>query len=91
MATLLIRNLPESTKRALRQQAAANGRSMEEEARRILDLEFRRDRTLPREGLGTRIRRLFVEAGMVGQLEIPARTGGIRKPPFVTDEEWEGR
>jgi plasmid stability protein len=91
MASLLIRNLPESTKTALKQRAAANGRSMEEEARQILDLEFRRDRSLPREGLGTRIRRIFVESGAVGELEIPPRSGKMRKPPFVTDEEWEGR
>lgn len=36
MASLTIRNLDESTKQALREQAARNGRSMEEEARILL-------------------------------------------------------
>ncbi|WP_075997788.1 bifunctional phosphopantothenoylcysteine decarboxylase/phosphopantothenate--cysteine ligase CoaBC [Salaquimonas pukyongi] len=36
MASITIRNLDESTKQALRQRAAANGRSMEEEARLLL-------------------------------------------------------
>jgi plasmid stability protein len=74
MASLLIRNLPESTKQALRRRAAANGRSMEEEARQILDLEIRRDRSVPREGLGTRLRRIWVESGAVGELTIPSRS-----------------
>lgn len=88
MATLLIRNLPESTKQALRQRAAANGRSMEEEARRILDAEIYRDSRRPGEGLGTWLRRRFEEIGG-GELLIPPRTGGMRKPPFLTDEDWE--
>jgi len=37
MATLTIRNLPEATHKALRLRAAANGRSMEAEARVLLD------------------------------------------------------
>ena len=36
MATLTIRNLDESAKQALRERAARNGRSMEEEMRFIL-------------------------------------------------------
>jgi antitoxin FitA len=36
MATITIRNLDENTKRLLRIRAAAHGRSMEEEARKIL-------------------------------------------------------
>ena len=87
MATILIRNLPESTKKALRQRAAANGRSMEEEARQILDLEMRRDRSLPREGLGTRIRRIFEEHGVIGELEIPARSSFPFNPqPFGSED-----
>lgn len=37
MASLTVRNLSDSTKQKLRMRAAAHGRSMEEEARRILD------------------------------------------------------
>ena len=36
MATLTIRNVPEETHKALRLRAAENGRSVEEEVRRIL-------------------------------------------------------
>jgi antitoxin FitA len=86
MATLLIRNLDDSLKAALRKRAAANGRSMEEEARVILNFELRK-RSAFREGLGTRLAKLFRESG-AGELEIPPRTEMPRKPPFVTDEEW---
>jgi len=88
MASLLIRNLPDSLKSDLRKRAAANGRSMEEEARRILDAEIYRDSRRPGEGLGTWLHRRFREIGGA-QLLIPPRTGGIRKPPFLFDEEWE--
>lgn len=47
---------------------------MEEEARQILDIEIRKDRSLPREGLGTRLRRIWVESGAVGELKIPPRS-----------------
>jgi len=51
MATLTIRNLPEATHKALRLRAAENGRSMEEEVRRILaehapqNFEYRNPKT----------------------------------------------
>lgn len=85
VASILIRNLPESTKQALRRRAAENRRSMEEEARQIIDLELRRDRSLERVGLGTWLVKLFDGQ----ELEVPPREGGMRKPPFLTDEEWE--
>jgi plasmid stability protein len=87
MATLLIRNLDDSVKAALRKRAAANGRSMEEEARVILNFELRRVSSF-KEGLGTRLARIFRESG-AGELVIPPRTEMPRKPPFITDEEWE--
>lgn len=87
MATLLIRNLDDSIKAALRRRAAANGRSMEEEARVILNCEIRRVSSF-KEGLGTRLARIFKESG-AGELVIPPRTEMPRKPPFLTDEEWE--
>ena len=88
MASITIRNLDESVKVALRKRAAQNGRSMEEEARRILDAELLRDSRRPGEGLGTWLSRRFSEIGG-GELLIPPRTEMPRKPPFVTDEEWE--
>jgi plasmid stability protein len=36
VASLTIRNIPEDAKRRFRQRAAANGRSMEEEARQLI-------------------------------------------------------
>jgi plasmid stability protein len=87
MASITIRNLDESVKKALRQRAAANNRSMEEEARRILDAELFRDSRRPGEGLGSWIARRFAEIGGA-ELLIPPRTEMPRKPPFVTDEEW---
>jgi len=87
MATLLIRNLDDSVKAALRKRAAANGRSMEEEARVILNFELRRVSSF-KEGIGTRIARIFRERD-AGELVIPPRTELPRKPPFVSDEEWD--
>ena len=89
MASITIRNLDDSLKEALRQRAAGNRRSMEEEARQILNLELRRDRSMPTVGLGTRIARLFEGVGV--EPELPPRTDMPRKPSFLTDEEWEGR
>jgi len=74
MATLLIRNIPDATKQALRRRAAENGRSMEEEARQILALELRKPPIPSREGLGTALRRIFEESGAVGELKIPPRS-----------------
>jgi plasmid stability protein len=86
VATLLIRNLPESTKKALRRRAAEHGRSMEEEARRILDLELR-DRSQDREGLGSAIRRIFREHGVLGELHVPPRSSYPFNPdPLFTKE-----
>ena len=69
-ATLTVRNLDDAVKSQLRRRAAANGRSMEAEARAIL-----RDTLLgpPPARLGTRIQERF--AGLRGDaLDLPART-----------------
>jgi len=87
MASITIRNLDHSLKEALRRRAAGNGHSMEEEARRILKAEVYRDSRRPAEGLGTWLARRFSEIGG-GELVIAPRTTEMRKPPFVTDEEW---
>lgn len=86
MATLLIRNLNDSVKAALRKRAAANGRSMEEEARAILTGEIRRESSRQSPGLGTRLAAIFEG---VGPLELlPRDQYTMSKPPFITDEEW---
>ena len=84
MGSLLIRNLPDSTRKALRRRAAAKGISMGAEARQILERDLRRD-AIADIGLGTWLVELF--AG--NELVVPPRKELPRKPPFVTDEEWE--
>ena len=77
MASITIRKLPENTKRRLRIRAARNGRSMEQEARELLELGLARDDAEP-VSLGEAIRRRFAPLGGV-DLKIPPR-GPIRDP-----------
>lgn len=86
MASITIRNLDDSLKEALRQRAAANRRSMEEEARQILKAAITRARN--EKGLGTLLQEIWKRAEGF-ELEVPPRTEMPRKPPFLTDEEWE--
>ena len=77
MASITIRRLPETTKRRLRIRAARNGRSMEQEARELLEAALAR--TEPKsENLGEIIHRRFAALGGV-DLKIPPR-GPIRDP-----------
>jgi antitoxin FitA len=77
MASITIRKLPETTKRRLRIRAARNGRSMEQEARELLEAALAR--TEPKsENLGELIHRRFAALGGV-DLKIPPR-GPIRDP-----------
>ena len=77
MASITIRQLPETTKRKLRMRAAEHGRSMQQEAREILKVELAKP---PRTGkdLVDAIRRRFAPYGGV-ELEIPPREP-IRDP-----------
>ena len=77
MASITIRQLPETTKQKLRMRAAQHGRSMEQEAREILQNELSKT---PQTGkdLVAAIRRRFAPLGGV-DLEIPPR-GPIRDP-----------
>ena len=77
MASITIRQLPEGTKRKLRLRAAQHGRSMEQEAREILQCELNKT---PRTGKDfvKAIRDIFEPLGGV-DLEIPPR-GPIRDP-----------
>jgi plasmid stability protein len=77
MASITIRKLPENTKRRLRMLAARNGRSMEQEARELLEAGLAQ--TEPKsENLGESIHRRFAALGGV-DLKIPPR-GPIRDP-----------
>jgi len=72
MATLTIRSLEDSIKKALRIRAAINDRSMEEEARIILRTALN-DNQKTRQGLGTIIHQRFVAEGGL-DLETPDRS-----------------
>jgi len=71
MASITIRKLPETTKRRLRIRAARNGRSMEQEARELLETGLARADAEP-ENLGEAIRKIFAPFGGV-DLQIPKR------------------
>jgi plasmid stability protein len=80
MASITIRRLPENTKRRLRIRAARNGRSMEQEARELLEAGLARGDAEP-ENIGQAIRQRFAPLGGV-DLKIPPRRGTIREIQF---------
>ncbi len=77
MASITIRKLDDAVKAKLRVRAAANGRSMEEEARVILREAVEEEAS--KKGLGTRLHELFQPFWGV-ELEIPSREP-MREPP----------
>ena len=79
MASITIRNLDDDVKTRLRMRAAQNGRSMEEEARRILREAVRRK--LGVQNLARSIRARFAPLGGV-DLELPPRGPGREPPRF---------
>ena len=79
MASLTVRNLDENLKKKLRLRAAENGRSMEDEARKILDAALNTPKTDV--DLGTAIRRRFARFGGV-ELDIPSRGPDRPLPTF---------
>ena len=66
MASLTLRNIDESLKVKLRIMAAANNRSMEEEARQILRIHLLEERCA--KGIGTGISKRFSK---LGGIELP--------------------
>jgi plasmid stability protein len=78
MASITIRRLPESTKQRLRMRAARNGRSMEQEARELLETGLAKQEPEP-ENLGEAIRKIFAPLGGV-DLKIPSRRSMVRDP-----------
>ena len=82
MASLTIRNLDERLKGRLRVRAASLGRSMEEEARRIL-LAALDDSLTPTTNLAGRIRGRFVKLGDVELPIIPREP--VRDPAMPND------
>ena len=79
MANITIRNLDDDVKTRLRMRAAENGRSMEEEARRILREAVRRKPSV--QNLARSIRSRFAPLGGV-ELELPPRGPGREPPRF---------
>ena len=85
MATLTIRKLSDVTKGRLRIRAAEHGRSMEDEARRIIEDAVGREGD--RLNLAEAIHRLFAPLGGV-DLELPPRRP-IREPPDFSGPEYD--
>ena len=77
MANITIRNLDDEVKTGLRVRAAQNGRSMEEEVRRILREAVRRKQSS--QNLAKLIGARFGPLGGV-ELELPPREP-VREPP----------
>ena len=78
MASITIRNLDDDVKTSLRMRAAANGRSMEEEARLLLREAVGRE-AVPAKGLGTAINELFKPFAGV-EMDLQPREP-MREPP----------
>ena len=79
MATLHIRDLKDSVKESIRIRAAVHGRSMEAEARAIL--EQAADKQEPEEHLYLRVRRLVKKYGPM-EIDIPPRELADDPPDF---------
>jgi plasmid stability protein len=88
MASLTIRKLDDSVKAKLRIRAAENGRSMEEEARTLLEGALQSTPSAKPRSLYASIRQSLAEAGIDGmELEIPPR-GPDREPPDFSGPEY---
>jgi antitoxin FitA len=88
MATLTIRKLNDSAKAKLRVRAAQNGRSMEEEARVILESAIATPPSgVPRGNMAERIRNRFAPLGGV-ELDIPPREISSRRIPDFSGPEF---
>jgi len=84
MASIVIRNLDEATKRKLKIRAATNGRSMEQEAREILKISLAQ--TAKRKAnVAQRIREIFGPLGGVELERLPREA--IRDPEWLAQRE----
>ena len=82
MASLTIRNIDDSLKATLRMSAAANQRSMEEEARQILKRFLLHKKCA--EGIGTRIAKRF---SAVGGIELPRVSRSLPRLPSIISND----
>jgi plasmid stability protein len=81
MSSITIRNLDPAVKERLRVRAAQHGRSMEEEARRILQSAVSTADTAPARNLYQRVHARFSRLGGVS-LELPPRDEAREPPRF---------
>jgi plasmid stability protein len=84
MASIVIRNLDEATKRKLKIRAAMNGRSMEQEAREVLKSALAQT-SKKKSNLADRIREIFSPLGGVELERLPREA--IRDPEWLTQGE----
>ncbi len=84
MASIVIRNLDEATKRKLKIRAAMNGRSMEQEAREILKSALAHA-SKKRSNLAERVRDIFAPLGGVELERLPREA--IRDPEWLAQQE----
>lgn len=84
MASIVIRNLDETTKRKLKIRAAINGRSMEQEAREILRSAMAHA-SKKRPNLPERIREIFGPLGGVEMERLPREA--MRDPDWLAQGE----
>jgi len=87
VATLIIRDVEDSLVAWLTEQAAAHGRSMEEEAHCILCERLASATGAPKAKLGDAIRALFEPLGGLDLPEI--KRGPMRDPPDFSGPEWD--
>jgi antitoxin FitA len=87
MATLVIRHLDSALHASLKARAAAQGRSMDEEARQILRDGLAAEPFPAEQTLGAAMRALFAP---LGGMELPSdlREYGTRPPPDFSGPEW---
>ena len=82
MSSITIRNLDPAGKERLRIRAAQHGRSMEAEARSILQSTLKEPERLPARNLYERIRARFEPLGGADDLELPPRLPARDPPRF---------
>ena len=82
MSSITIRNLDPGVKERLRIRAAQHGRSMEAEARSILQSTLKEPARLPARNLYQRIRARFEPLGGADDLELPPRLPDRDPPRF---------
>jgi len=87
LATLVIRNVEDTLHRRLKVRAAAQGRSMEEEARLLLREGLAAEPAPIGETLASAMRNLFEPLG--GVEFPPVREAGNRPPPDFSQPEWD--